>query len=229
MIRLDMGIMELSTHDLPPGHHERNIAITEAGEGKLALFSSYGYDSTCLDYYTTTMQNRSDTDDEWKMMSTIALPLNHRYYICGAAGGCIFVTGFPIVREPVRAVCFSVEVKSLKIERLCSVFCRPCDLQPYFGNPPPMSLRVIKSGKHCIVVFASFLCFALRSCHVAWCINKFICSLFCVSTFLSHSSSHPCFHHLGCAPFHKVLNLRYFPVVPNYSLLVMKSQLGRHS
>nr|CAB3454588.1 unnamed protein product [Digitaria exilis] len=78
LIRLDMGKMELSTHNLPPGHHERNIAITEAGEGKLALFSCYGYDSTCLDYYTTTMQNRSDTDDEWKMMSTIALPVNHR-------------------------------------------------------------------------------------------------------------------------------------------------------
>lgn len=115
LLKLEMGIMELSSHDLPPGHHERDIAITEAGEGNLALFTHYGYDSTCLDYYITTVQNKSDSDDKWQMMDTIALPVNHRYYICGSADGCIFVTGFPIVREPVRAVCFSLEAKSLKI------------------------------------------------------------------------------------------------------------------
>ncbi|KAF8669205.1 hypothetical protein HU200_051535 [Digitaria exilis] len=103
LIRLDMGKMELSTHNLPPGHHERNIAITEAGEGKLALFSCYGYDSTCLDYYTTTMQNRSDTDDEWKMMSTIALPVNHRWrpwYFQGVGDGRIlFRSNLPHVLD----------------------------------------------------------------------------------------------------------------------------------
>jgi len=39
LLKLDMSIMELSTYDLLPGHHERYVVIAEAGEGRLALFS----------------------------------------------------------------------------------------------------------------------------------------------------------------------------------------------
>ncbi|CAN6211923.1 unnamed protein product [Urochloa humidicola] len=146
LLKLDMGVMKLSTLDLPPGHHSRFIAIAEAREGKLALFSQYAYDITSLDYYTTTMQNKSERDNNWQVMNTIPLPTNHEYYICGADGGYIFIIGFPRVRGPVRAVCFSLEVRSLKIERVCSVLNQQCDLHPYFGYPPPISLRVIQSA-----------------------------------------------------------------------------------
>ncbi|TVU38553.1 hypothetical protein EJB05_11930, partial [Eragrostis curvula] len=39
LIKLDMNTMKLSTLDLPPDHDERSIAIVEAGDGKLAMFS----------------------------------------------------------------------------------------------------------------------------------------------------------------------------------------------
>jgi hypothetical protein len=146
LLKLDMSIMELSTYDLPPGHHERYTVIAEAGEGRLALFSCpRSSEETYVDYYTSIMQTKSDRDKEWQMITIIPLPPNHRYEICGAADGYIFLLGFPKFPGPGPAVCLSLEVKNLRIERVCSAMRRSGVLHPYFGYPPPMSPKVIPS------------------------------------------------------------------------------------
>ena len=114
-----------------------------------------------VDYYTSIMQTKSDRDKELQMMTIIPLPPNRRYEICGAADGYIFLLGFPKFRGLGPAVRLSLEVKNLKIERVCSAIPRIGVLHPYFGYPPPMSPKVIPSGKHLIIAFTGFLYFLL--------------------------------------------------------------------
>ncbi|CAD6217709.1 unnamed protein product [Miscanthus lutarioriparius] len=71
------------------------------------------------------------------------------------------IVGFPKFRGLGPAVRLSLEVKNLKIERVCSAIPRIGVLHPYFGYPPPMSPKVIPSGKHLIIAFTGFLNFLL--------------------------------------------------------------------
>ncbi|GJN11438.1 hypothetical protein PR202_ga29632 [Eleusine coracana subsp. coracana] len=50
LLKLNMNTMRLSTHDLPRDHEEQRVAIVEAGDGKLAMFSKID-EGTSLDYY----------------------------------------------------------------------------------------------------------------------------------------------------------------------------------
>ncbi|CAL5086275.1 unnamed protein product [Urochloa decumbens] len=144
LLKLDMNTMELSAHDLPPDHEDEDIVIAESGEGKVAMFSQVGYD-TSVKYYNL-LQNSSEKSHEWHMRSTIRLPDQYtsECYINGPAEGYIFLAGTPKDEDATHPAFFSLEIKSLKIEGVSG---RTSDFQcdvPYFGFPPSMSSRRIQ-------------------------------------------------------------------------------------
>ncbi|CAL5083394.1 unnamed protein product [Urochloa decumbens] len=143
LLKLDTAMMEFSTDNLPPVHHyDLHFVIVEAGEDRLALFSQNS-DNTFLNYYTT-VQNKNKSY-EWQMMNVIPKPVPYDdFAICGGAEGYIFLVGFPKSRYTLDGgVCFSLEVKTLKIERVSNMKLKYYYLLPFIGYPPAMSPRVI--------------------------------------------------------------------------------------
>ncbi|RLN33519.1 hypothetical protein C2845_PM03G09510 [Panicum miliaceum] len=144
LLKLDMGTMELSTHDLPPDHDDGEIVIVEAGEGQIAMFSQPGA-GTSLQYYNL-LQNGNDRSHEWHMKSIIPLPAQYtsECYIRGPAGGYIFLAGNSKEQDVGHSAFFSLEIKSFKIEMVSRQTFRFRYALPYFGFPPSMSLRRIQ-------------------------------------------------------------------------------------
>ncbi|XP_062188587.1 uncharacterized protein LOC133891901 [Phragmites australis] len=141
LLKLAMNKMEFSIGDLPPVHNEGRIVVAEAGDGRLAMFSQT-YPGASV-YYFTSMQNEGEGAYEWQMESMIPLPSNYKCSIKGAAEGYIFLVGTSKGRDTLRAVCFSLEIKTLKIERVSRIRYGYCYFYPYFGFPPSMSPRRI--------------------------------------------------------------------------------------
>ncbi|KAL6657863.1 hypothetical protein ACP70R_005643 [Stipagrostis hirtigluma subsp. patula] len=139
LVRLDKN-MEFSAIDLPPAHDEHCNVVVEAGEGRLGLFCHIE-DSTFLDYYTS-MQSETQKTIEWQMKSKIPLPV-HDLCIVRAPQGYIFLLSDPRVRETVQTTCFSLEIKTLKIEKVSQMKFKSSYAFPYFGFPPSMSSRRI--------------------------------------------------------------------------------------
>ncbi|KAL6896708.1 hypothetical protein ACP4OV_007280 [Aristida adscensionis] len=142
VLRLEISTMELSAIDLPPGLDDADdVVIGEAGEGKLRVFGLVSRGEICS--YAIALQDE-DRANEWQMESTIPLPSKYNCYIQVAAEGYIFLIGIPKdrkVRDKVCAVCFSLEMKTLKIEMVTRIWHRNCYFYPYFGFPPSMSPR----------------------------------------------------------------------------------------
>ncbi|XP_062188072.1 uncharacterized protein LOC133891376 isoform X2 [Phragmites australis] len=139
LLKLDINRMEFSTVDLPPDHDERDVVIVEAGEGRLAMLSLIR-NGTAVDYYTI-MQNEGERVNEWLVENVIPLPC--RCNFVGASEGYIFLLGVQKTQDTVDAVCFSLEIKTLKIERLSSIKYLYVHVHSYFGFPPFMSPRRI--------------------------------------------------------------------------------------
>lgn len=139
LLKLDMNSMEFSTVDLPPGDNdEREVVIVEEGEeGRLGLFV-LPRDGASV-YYFTGMESKGEEENEWLVENTILLPRNCN--IVGAFEGYIFLQGVQEDQGRVAAVCFSLEIKTLKIERINSIDILFVHNHPYFGYPPFMSPR----------------------------------------------------------------------------------------
>ncbi|GJN32654.1 hypothetical protein PR202_gb21173 [Eleusine coracana subsp. coracana] len=116
LLKLDMSRMEFSVVDLPlhlpPELFDPRIVLAEAGEGRLLMFSQI-CGGASLDY--TTLQNESE--EGANVCGTVPLPSNYKCSIKCAAGGYIFLVGTRKGRGALRAVCFSLEIRTLKIER----------------------------------------------------------------------------------------------------------------
>ncbi|CAN6219159.1 unnamed protein product [Urochloa humidicola] len=140
LLKLDMSTMELTTYDFPP-NHGGDIIVVDSGEGNVAMFSQLNA-GTSVDYYNL-LQNGTERSHEWHMRSTIQLP--DRYtsesYINGPAEGYIFLAGKE--EDATHSTFFSLEIKSLKIERVCMKTSFHSAI-PYFGFPPSMSSRRIQ-------------------------------------------------------------------------------------
>ncbi|KAL6657869.1 hypothetical protein ACP70R_005649 [Stipagrostis hirtigluma subsp. patula] len=137
LLKLVMNTMEFYTIDLPPGHNKPDIVIVEAGEGRLGVFSQVSPGTVCS---YTMMQNDGERGNEWKMQSMISLPSHYIFDIKGAAEGYIFLLGRTNVRD---TVCFSLEIKTSKIERVSRICDSHYDFYPYFGFPPSLSPKRI--------------------------------------------------------------------------------------
>ncbi|CAN6199356.1 unnamed protein product [Urochloa humidicola] len=144
LVKLDTAMMELSTDNLPSDHHvELYFVIMEAGEDRLALFSQT-FKGASLNYYTS-VQNKSKSY-VWQMMNVIPLPpiRNIGCSIFAGAEGYIFLTGYSNRRPNVNGLtCFSLEVKTLKIQKVSKMDLAYYYILPFFGYPPAMSPRMI--------------------------------------------------------------------------------------
>ncbi|CAN6211920.1 unnamed protein product [Urochloa humidicola] len=142
LLKLDMDTMELSTYGLPPDHEDGDIVIVESGQGKVEMFSQLGA-GTPVGYYNL-LQNGTEKSHEWHMKSTITLPAQYtsEFYINGPAEGYIFLAGTPKEQDAVDSAFFSLELKSLKIERVSRKTFPFRYALPYFGFPLSMSLRI---------------------------------------------------------------------------------------
>ncbi|KAJ1266370.1 hypothetical protein BS78_08G146000 [Paspalum vaginatum] len=136
-LKFDMSGMEFSTDEIieEPGHDGGEVIIAEAGEGRVGMFrlNSDG-PSLC---YTIISQIVGKRFDQLKMDNMIPLPVGYWYHsVDGPYEGHIFIQGCRLLNLADNA-CFTLEIKTLKIERVCQM--RLGNAKPYFGFPPFMS------------------------------------------------------------------------------------------
>ncbi|CAL4911144.1 unnamed protein product [Urochloa decumbens] len=153
LLKLDVNRMEFSAVGLPPNHEERSVVVAEAGEGRFGILSRIHYNIETSDsLHYSIRQNEGEIANQHTMETTIALPsVYNKYIVVAAAEGYFFllfsrfwsrqVTG---VRSFGCSAFFTLEIKTLKVERVCSsgghISSR---IFPYFGFPPFMSPRRI--------------------------------------------------------------------------------------
>ncbi|KAI4969590.1 hypothetical protein ZWY2020_000504 [Hordeum vulgare] len=82
LLMLDTRSMEFSTVDLPPGEWTMNIAIVEAGEGRLGMFGIR--DETGGDLCFYIRRNKGHSSAQWHMEKTMSLASGYRHYIKAA-------------------------------------------------------------------------------------------------------------------------------------------------
>ncbi|KAJ1290467.1 hypothetical protein BS78_02G246000 [Paspalum vaginatum] len=138
-LKFDMSSMEFSAVALPSVCSRSCVIIGEAGEGRLRMFRLIN-DRTSLCYRVVT-QIGGEWFDQLKMDNIIPLREGSWYHIHGPYDGHIFISSYQSPDERHGAdTCFAVEMKTLKIERVCQM--RFCEyFNPYFSFPPFMSPR----------------------------------------------------------------------------------------
>ncbi|CAN6199388.1 unnamed protein product [Urochloa humidicola] len=152
---LDTGRMEFSIADLPAACHRRHIAIVEAGEGRVGMFvlcDKVADGAVSLNY--TIRQDDANGSSHWKMEKTIPLDPAFRYYIRGATERCILLLRFPehltsarvhvsLSAEMEDLECFSIDVRTLQLERVCQLKHHIRDAYIYTNFPPSFSPQSI--------------------------------------------------------------------------------------
>ncbi|KAJ1291364.1 hypothetical protein BS78_02G311400 [Paspalum vaginatum] len=146
LLVLNTSGLEISTIELPRDYTGGEIAIVEDGEGRV------GMPSLCrllphgmfhLSY--TVLQKDGEIANQWQSEELLLLPEKLHYDIVGVAGGYLLLQGIPegvsLLHPPknLNLTCFSLEVKTLQLERFCqtnqSIICA----ELYAGHPPSLS------------------------------------------------------------------------------------------
>ncbi|XP_062186723.1 uncharacterized protein LOC133890334 [Phragmites australis] len=155
LLMLNAGRMEFSIADLPPGCHRRQIAIVEAGEARVGMFVLRDHiaDGAVSLHYTV---RRGDGDDSnyWQMEKIIPLDPGFRHYIRGATERYLLLLRFPehlsssgvhVSSSVERAdlECFSLDVKTMQLERLCELKHHILRAHIYTNFPPSLSSQTI--------------------------------------------------------------------------------------
>ncbi|OEL33480.1 hypothetical protein BAE44_0005497, partial [Dichanthelium oligosanthes] len=84
LLVLDTERMEFSIADLPPACHRRQIAIVEAGEGRVGMFGLRDHVADgAVGLYYTVRQGGASGSSHWQMEKTIPLDPRFRHYIRG--------------------------------------------------------------------------------------------------------------------------------------------------
>ncbi|CAL5083369.1 unnamed protein product [Urochloa decumbens] len=148
LLKLDMNTMEFSTIDLPPDNESHSMAIVEAAEGNLGMFSVISdIEVTSVQYYIF-VQNLSGRANEWHIKKTIPLPDRCFYEFIGSAQGYVFLVRMRtgpfcnLSQSHFEYVCFSLESKTANIQRVSGM--GPSFSYLYFGFPSSLSPRRIQ-------------------------------------------------------------------------------------
>ncbi|RLN03805.1 hypothetical protein C2845_PM13G12390 [Panicum miliaceum] len=146
LLVLDTCEMKFSVVDPPPDSLNRQWAVADAGEDRLDLIA---IDQCALDFYCKTLQNIGLGTDKWRHEKRISLPeINCNWSIIGTAEGCFLLLASPqdffsFRPEMPKAQYFTLEIKTLLVERQCVarrfVYCACL----YASFPPPLSLPSI--------------------------------------------------------------------------------------
>jgi hypothetical protein len=155
LLVLDTGRMEFSIADLPPGCHRRQIAIVEAGGGRVGMFALRDHvaDGTVSLYYTVR-QDDGNGSGHWQMEKTIPLDSEFRYYIRGAMERYILLLRFPehlssagvhvsSSAEVEDLECFSMDVRTFQLQKVCQLKHHITRAYIYTNFPPLLSAQSI--------------------------------------------------------------------------------------
>jgi hypothetical protein len=123
MLELDIGKMEFSITDFPPGEwRSRRTASVEAGEGRHGMiFTENVYGSTYTsDLGYTIRQNNGQVSNQWQMEKPISIPLGYRYHIVGQTEKHLILHMTKEKHQKQDIEYFSLDVKTLHMERVCN-------------------------------------------------------------------------------------------------------------
>ncbi|CAN6349224.1 unnamed protein product [Urochloa humidicola] len=152
LLKLDVNSMEFSAVSLPPNHENPEVVVVEApGEGKIGILSHISGQEIPNSMRYSIRQDEGENANEHVMETTIPLPSDYdNYFVVAAAEGYIFLLGLRSISQRGTGVLrggslafFTLEIKTLKIERVCSTHAICGHILPYFGFPPFMSPRRI--------------------------------------------------------------------------------------
>ncbi|CAM0901964.1 unnamed protein product [Alopecurus aequalis] len=154
LLVLDTHAMRFSTVNLLTGYHvpltdmpdqrtarRRPSAVVAGRERGIDMFTLVGQGSSCTLHHTS-LQNGSQ---EWKLERIIPLPNQYQDYsisTVGAAEGFLFFQGAPGGINSENVDCYSLEVKTYEITKVCSKmenFLNRKHALPYFSFPPLLS------------------------------------------------------------------------------------------
>ncbi|XP_037446010.1 uncharacterized protein LOC119315519 [Triticum dicoccoides] len=143
LLVLDSQSMEFSIVEHPPearGIPGGDIAIVEAGDGRPGMFVR-AEDTNYLNY--AIRRNDFGSSSKWQLDKKI--PLDSGYFFLGSMGRHLFL--YHCRNPPVDARCFSLDVKTLKLERVfLSSFCIT-SVHAYSNFPPSLlSTPTVSSG-----------------------------------------------------------------------------------
>ncbi|TVU38546.1 hypothetical protein EJB05_11923, partial [Eragrostis curvula] len=141
LLKLDITRRELTTVDLPPKHREvQFVVVVEAAKGRLGMFSCTA-DNKFLNYYCyNNMQNEDRRANKWQMKNAIPLPVLDNLRIFGSQQGYIFLQGNTKIQDPEGTTCYSLDINTLKLERVIQISSRHFLGHPYFSFRLPRIL-----------------------------------------------------------------------------------------
>uniref|UniRef100_A0ACD6AQI3 Uncharacterized protein n=1 Tax=Avena sativa TaxID=4498 RepID=A0ACD6AQI3_AVESA len=154
LLVLDTRSMRFSYVNLLTGYHvqlrdlpdqstgrRRPSAVVVGREGSIEMFSLVGQEGS-FTLHHISLQNDSQ---EWKLEKIIPLPGQYKDYsisTVGAAEGFVFFRGAPEGINNEIVDCYSLEVKTYEITKVCSkmeIFFNRKHALPYFSFPPLLS------------------------------------------------------------------------------------------
>ena len=155
LLVLDTRTMEFSIADLPSGCHRRQIAIVDAGEGRVGMFALRDQVADgAVSLYYTVRQDDADGSSHWQMEKTTPLDPEFRHYIRGAMERYILLLRFPehlssagvhvsSSAEIEDLKCFSMDVRTFQLERVCQLKHHILRAYIYTNFPPLLSPQSI--------------------------------------------------------------------------------------
>ncbi|CAL4906067.1 unnamed protein product [Urochloa decumbens] len=146
-LMLDTLEMKFISFDLPPNSDGLKCAIVEAGEGRLGLLT-LGHGS--IDLFSKIWGNNGVGAEDWHYDKTIPLPkdcdgANYHWRILDASERYLPLLAFRRVYPDFRILYFVLDLKTLLLERLCTLTAdnRVSFVHLYASFPPPFALPSI--------------------------------------------------------------------------------------
>uniref|UniRef100_A0A453ASK2 DUF1618 domain-containing protein n=2 Tax=Aegilops tauschii subsp. strangulata TaxID=200361 RepID=A0A453ASK2_AEGTS len=143
LIMLDTRSMDFSAVNLPPRTRNTQVAILEAGEGRLGLFINE-YLTPELRY--AVLQNDGGGANQWLSQGRFSLPVNYRYMLVGVAGGYLLIQWIPepgYCRDPSAEVIDSevltLDLRTLQLEWFLTSQFSNIGSHLFAGFPPSLS------------------------------------------------------------------------------------------
>uniref|UniRef100_A0ACD5WAV0 Uncharacterized protein n=3 Tax=Avena sativa TaxID=4498 RepID=A0ACD5WAV0_AVESA len=120
LLVLDTRRMEFSMADLPPGEWStQGLAIVEAGEGRLGVVGFHDGTASALSY--TIARNKGESPSQWEMEKRISLDSGYQYYIKDATQRYLLLRRTETSSlENSLTEYFSMDIKTLKLQRICA-------------------------------------------------------------------------------------------------------------
>ncbi|XBI99300.1 hypothetical protein VPH35_019401 [Triticum aestivum] len=147
LLMLDTRGMDFSAVNLPPGTNNTQVAILEAGKGRIGMFINQ--DMTNEVSYNLLQNDGDGAMFQWLSEAMFNLPENNRYLLLGIAGGYLLLQGLPGDRhssslaEKEDPNVFSLNLKTLQLEWFLASKYNNFDADLFAGFPPSLSLPTL--------------------------------------------------------------------------------------